>query len=145
MCSSDLYKNERYLYFGKISAIFDDVLNFIPARITGILMCVGALFCGLDCKQAFRIFFRDRKKHASPNAGNPEAACAGALGVELLGDAEYFGKLYRKETVGDPVREVDPEDIKKTRRLMYATSILSLAVMAALRAFAGYCWIRSVG
>lgn len=127
------YKNEKYINFGKASAIFDDVLNFIPARITGFIMCLSAYICGLDGKNAFKIFFRDRKNHVSPNAGNPESACAGALGVQLLGDASYFGEVYKKKTVGDSFREVEDSDIDKTNRLMYVTAILSLIAMLGIR------------
>ncbi len=127
------YKSERYINFGKVSAIFDDILNFIPARITGFVMCMAAFICGLDGKNAFRIFFRDRKNHVSPNAGNPESACAGALRVQLLGDASYFGEVYKKKTVGDPLKEIEGSDIKKTNILMYVTAILSLILTTGVR------------
>ncbi|MDY2960230.1 MAG: adenosylcobinamide-phosphate synthase CbiB [Hornefia sp.] len=128
------YKNEKYLNFGKVSAVFDDILNFIPARITGFIMCIASFLCGLNGKNAFKIFFRDRRNHVSPNAGNPESACAGALGVELLGDASYFGKVYKKKTIGDALKEIENSDIEKTNRLMYASAVLSLILMAGIRA-----------
>lgn len=128
------YKNEKYLNFGKVSAVFDDILNFIPARITGFVMCIASFLCGLNGKNAFKIFFRDRRNHVSPNAGNPESACAGALGVELLGDASYFGKVYKKKTIGDALKEIENSDIEKTNRLMYASAVLSLILMAGIRA-----------
>ena len=128
------YKNDRYLYFGRASAKLDDFLNFIPARLTGLAMCAGAFFTGLDFRSAFRIYRRDRKNHSSPNSAHPESACAGALNVQLGGDAYYFGKLYRKKTIGDDIRPVDSGDIKLAIRLMYAASVicLGLAVMARI-------------
>lgn len=127
------YRNDKYLYFGRASAKFDDVLNFIPARITGIAIIVAAVFSGLDGRNSLKIFKRDRMKHASPNSGNLEAACAGALNIQLGGNACYFGKLYEKETLGDPIREIEPEDIKKTVKLMYGASVISLIIMEAIR------------
>ena len=127
------YKNDRYIDFGRATARFDDLLNFVPARITGFMMCPGAVLAGLDGKAAFRIFRRDRLRHASPNAGNPESACAGALGVRLLGDASYFGKKYRKDTVGDDLRPIEAEDITRSCRLMLTTSALCLGLMCGIR------------
>lgn len=127
------YKNEKYINFGKFSAIVDDILNFIPARITGLAMVIGAFFIGLDGKNAWKIFLRDRHNHASPNSANPESACAGALNIQLAGDAYYFGKLYKKKTIGDDNRPVCPEDIVKSANLMYAASILSLIVFEGVR------------
>src|SRR5699024_619925 len=94
------YKNDKYLYFGWAAARWDDVLNFIPARLSGVLMCLAAWLCGLDGKEAWRIFRRDRKNHKSPNSAHTEAACAGALGVQLAGSNYYFGKLVEKPTIG---------------------------------------------
>lgn len=128
------YKNERYLYFGRISAKLDDVLNFIPARLTGLFMCVGAFFAGFDGRNAFRIFFRDRRNHSSPNSAHPESACAGALGIQLGGDAYYFGKLYKKKTIGDNIRPIENDDVKRAVRLMYGASLLCLIVSCGLRA-----------
>ncbi|WP_330586709.1 adenosylcobinamide-phosphate synthase CbiB [Aminipila terrae] len=95
------YKNDKYLYFGRFAAKLDDVLNFIPARLSGIFMIIASAFCGLDFKNAARIYRRDRTNHASPNSAHTEAVCAGALNVQLAGDAYYFGKLYEKKTIGD--------------------------------------------
>ena len=89
------YKNDRYLYFGRIPAKMDDIFNYIPARITGLLMTAAAFLTGLDGKNAWKIYRRDRRKHASPNAAQTESVCAGALGVQLAGDAVYFGKVYK--------------------------------------------------
>ncbi|HIV80429.1 MAG TPA: adenosylcobinamide-phosphate synthase CbiB [Candidatus Avanaerovorax faecigallinarum] len=127
------YKNDRYLYFGRASAKLDDLLNFIPARLTGLAMCAGAFFTGLDWRTAFRIYRRDRKNHSSPNSAHPESACAGALNIQLGGDAYYFGKLYRKKTIGDDIRPVDSGDIKLAIRLMYAASVICLVLAVAAR------------
>lgn len=128
------YKNERYLYFGRTAARLDDVLNFLPSRISAWLMILAAAILGMDGKNAKRIYLRDRKNHASPNSAQTEAVMAGALRVQLAGDAWYFGKLYKKPTIGDPFRAVEPEDIVRANRLMYLTSALALAVCVILRA-----------
>jgi adenosylcobinamide-phosphate synthase len=127
------YRNERYLRFGTFAAKLDDVLNFLPARLSGILMCAAAGLCGLDSKNALRIFIRDRKKHDSPNSAHTEAATAGALDVQLAGDAWYFGKLHKKPYLGDPIRPVEPEDIPRADRLMLTTSVLVLILLAVIR------------
>ena len=127
------YKNEKYRWFGWASARLDDVLNFIPARLSGLLMCLGAaLLPGCSGRRAWKVFWRDRRKHASPNSAHTEAACAGALGVQLAGDASYFGKIVSKPTLGDPTRPVEPEDIPRACRLMYATAGLFLLMFAGL-------------
>ena len=128
------YKNERYLYFGRTAACLDDVLNFLPSRISAWLMILAAAFLGMDGKNAKRIYLRDRRNHASPNSAQTEAVMAGALRVQLAGDAWYFGELYKKPTIGDPFRAVEPEDIVRANRLMYLTSALALAVCGILRA-----------
>ena len=127
------YKNDRYLYFGRCSAKLDDVANYIPARISGWLMALAAFVCGLDGKNAIRIYRRDRRNHASPNSAQTEAAMAGALDVQLAGNAYYFGKLYEKPTIGDSVRAVEVEDIRKANRLLYATAILGIILCLAIR------------
>ena len=127
------YKNDKYLYFGRIPAKMDDVFNYIPSRVTALFMIVAAFFCGMDGKNAWRIYRRDRRKHASPNAAQTEAVCAGALRVRLAGDAVYFGKLYKKEFIGDSLRPIEPEDIKRTGRLMYVTAVLMLIVFGAVK------------
>ena len=128
------YKNERYLYFGRTAARLDDVLNFLPSRISAWLMILAAAFLGMDGKNVKRIYLRDRRNHASPNSAQTEAVMAGALRVQLAGDAWYFGELYKKPTIGDPFRAVEPEDIVRANRLMYLTSALALAVCGILRA-----------
>lgn len=129
------YKNERYLYFGRTAARMDDVFNFIPARLSALLMTAAACLCRLDGKKAWQIYLRDRHNHASPNAAQTEAVCAGALGVQLAGNAFYFGKLYEKPTIGDPDREICLMDIVSTCRLMYAASFLMLVLGAGIRYF----------
>ena len=122
------YKNDRYRYFGTAAAKLDDVLNFIPSRICGLIMCLAAPLVGLSGKGAWHVFLRDRLKHASPNSAQGEAATAGALGVRLAGPASYFGKIHEKEWIGDDTRPVEPQDISRAVRLMYATSLAMLAL-----------------
>lgn len=127
------YKNDKYRFFGWASARLDDLLNFIPARLSGLLLCLGAaLLPGCSGRRAWTIFWRDRRKHASPNSAHTEAACAGALGVQLAGDASYFGQVVHKPTLGDQVRPVEPEDIPWACRLMYAGAGLLLLLFAVL-------------
>lgn len=129
------YKNDKYMYFGRFAARLDDVVNFIPARISAYLMIAAAFIGGrqFDGKNAYRIFKRDRFNHASPNSAQTESVCAGALRVQLAGDAVYFGKLVKKKYIGDGLREIEYEDIKRANRLMYITAflceLLSVAVM----------------
>lgn len=127
------YKNDKYLYFGRFAAKMDDLFNYIPARLSAFFMILSAFCLGMDGKGALRIYLRDRRKHASPNSAQTEAVCAGALGVQLAGDAYYFGKLYHKETIGDPVREIEAEDIVRAGRLMDGTAVLTLIVLGLLR------------
>lgn len=127
------YKNDRYMYFGTWAARMDDVLNFIPARLGGCIMSSAAFVCGLSGRGAWRIFKRDRKNHKSPNSAHTESAMAGALGIQLAGDAYYFGKLCKKPVIGDALRPARAEDIKLANRLMYTTSVLSLLIFSAVR------------
>lgn len=130
------YKNDKYMYFGRFAARLDDVVNFIPARISAYLMIAAAFIGGrqFDGKNAYRIFKRDRFNHASPNSAQTESVCAGALRVQLAGDAVYFGKLVKKKYIGDGLREIEYEDIKRANRLMYITAflceLLSVSVMS---------------
>lgn len=130
------YKNDKYMYFGRFAARLDDVVNFIPARISAYLMIAASFIGGrqFDGKNAYRIFKRDRFNHASPNSAQTESVCAGALRVQLAGDAVYFGKLVKKKYIGDGLREIEYEDIKRANRLMYITAflceLLSVAVMS---------------
>ena len=127
------YKNEKYLYFGQCAARLDDGVNYIPARLSALLLIAAAFLTGQDGKGAWRIWRRDRRNHASPNSAQTEAVMAGALRVELAGPAYYFGEYYDKPTIGDPARPVVPEDIKRANRLMVLGSILGLLFFAGLR------------
>ena len=129
------YKNEKYLYFGRAAAKLDDAANYFPSRLAGLLWCAAAALTGNSPKGAWRIWRRDRRSHASPNSAQTESACAGALGVQLAGPAYYFGEYYAKPTIGDPLRPIEPEDIRRANRMMYAESVLALAVGLAVRAF----------
>ncbi len=122
------YKNDRYLYFGRAAAKFDDVVNFIPARLSAVLMTLCCPFCGLDMVHAWKIYRRDRYNHSSPNSAHTEAVAAGAMHIRLAGDAYYFGKLYQKPTLGDDDRPVEYEDIKRVNRLLYGTAILAVVL-----------------
>lgn len=133
------YKNEKYRYFGTAAAKLDDALNFIPARLSGLCMIAAACVLGYDAKGARRIFLRDRKKHASPNSAQTESAVAGALNIQLAGNATYFGELYQKPFIGDAIRPIEAEDIKRSVNLMYVSSgivvtggILCTAIMAVI-------------
>ena len=127
------YRNDKYRYFGTFAAKLDDVVNFIPARLSGLLMVLACSFTGFDTKNAWKIFLRDRKKHDSPNSAHTEAATAGALRIQLAGDAWYFGKLHKKQTLGDPLRPIEPEDVPRANRLMTAAAVLALLLGSAVR------------
>ena len=127
------YKNEKYLYFGRAAAKLDDVMNYVPSRISGLLMVASAALTGGDAKRAWHIFCRDRYNHASPNSAQTEAACAGALGLQLAGDAWYFGERYHKPTIGDAVREIEDADIIRANCLMYGAAVLCLVICVIIR------------
>ena len=127
------YKNEKYLYFGRAAAKLDDVANYLPSRIAGLLWAAAAALTGNSASGAWKIWRRDRRKHASPDSAQTESACAGALGVQLAGPACYFGEYYDKPTIGDPLRPIEPEDIRRANRMMYAESLLALATGLAIR------------
>ncbi len=130
------YKNDKYLYFGRIAAKIDDIANFIPARITGfILVPISAFLLGYDYKNSFRIFIRDRLNHASINSGHAEAAYAGALGLQFGGRIKYFGKFYEKMKIGNRTKEFDIEDIKKSIKLLYVTSTIGMVILVY-----GFTW-----
>lgn len=131
------YKNEKYLHFGQFAAKMDDVWNYIPSRISALLMIASAWIFRMDYKRAWAVWKRDRRKHASPNSAQTEAVCAGALQVQLAGDAYYFGKLYPKETIGDDVRPIEPKDILRAGNLMDGAALLTLLVFGLLK----YCMI----
>ena len=128
------YTNEKYIDIGRFAAKFDDVLNFIPSRLTALAMILSAYLLGADGKNAAKIWKRDRRKHASPNSAQTESVCAGALDIRLAGDAYYFGELHKKEFIGDDIRTPESEDIRRANRLMYCTSVIVLIVSTALRA-----------
>ena len=129
------YKNERYMDFGKFSAKIDDVANFIPARITGVLIVAASMILRYNYKNSLKMFIRDRKNHSSPNSAHAEASVAGALGVQFGGRVSYFGKEVDKPVIGDKIKDFELEDIKKNIKIMYITSFLSLAIFSLI--FAG--------
>ena len=130
------YKNDKYLHFGRAAAKLDDVANYIPSRISALLWIVASPLAGGNLKNAWKIWRRDRRNHASPNSAQTESACAGSLGIQLAGPACYFGKRMEKPYIGDAVREIEPEDILRTNRIMIAASvvgvILGLAIHTAI-------------
>lgn len=127
------YKNEKYIDFGRAAAGMDDLWNFIPARFAALLMVCASYLTGLDGSNAWKIFIRDRKKSPSPNSAQTESVCAGALGVTLLGDCTYFGKLHHKEVIGDAYREIEAQDIRRANRLLYVTVLLAVLLLGGLR------------
>ena len=127
------YKNEKYAELGRFAARLDDVLNFVPSRLSALLMIAVCPILRMDVQNAFRIWRRDRRKHASPNSAQTESACAGALHLRLAGDAWYFGELHKKPFIGDDDRPIEPADIRRANRLMYGTSVLMLLISAVIR------------
>ena len=123
------YRNDRYRYFGTGAARLDDVCNFLPARLTALLMILLSGVCGLDR--------RDRYCHASPNSAQTESAMAGALGIQLGGDAWYFGQLHKKKTIGDSLRPVEPADIPSAIMLMTVVSDVAVGLAVILLAWIG--------
>ena len=126
------YKNERYQYFGTFSARMDDIIQFIPARLTALLMMIASIFLHYDTKNAFKIFKRDRYKHASMNSAQSEATAAGALDIQLAGDAIYGGIVKEKPFMGDPIKLIDKDDIVRANRLLYMTSFIAFFIIAFL-------------
>ena len=126
------YKNDRYLYFGRAAAKLDDAANFLPARLSALAMIAAAPILKLDGRNAFRIWKRDRRKHASPNSAQTESVAAGALHIELAGPASYFGKVLEKPTIGDSDRPIEPVDVRRTSKLMYGASVLLLVLSEAV-------------
>ena len=126
------YKNDKYINFGRYAAKLDDIANFIPARLSGILMIAGSFAGGYDYRNAAKIFKRDRFNHASPNSAQTESVMAGALDIQLAGDAWYFGKRYEKPTIGDHIRDVESEDIKRADRLLYITAFITVMLSAGI-------------
>jgi adenosylcobinamide-phosphate synthase len=128
------YKNERYIDFGKCAARLDDILNFIPSRISAVLMICASFLLRMDYKNAAKIFKRDRLKHASPNSAQTESVCAGALDLRLAGDAWYGGVLFKKDFIGDEIKEINYHDIRRANRLMTCTGVLSFLIAMVFRA-----------
>lgn len=122
------YKNDKYYYLGFASAKIDDIANYIPARLGVILLSLGSLFAGFNFRNALKIGIRDRKNHKSPNCAFSEGAVAGALGIQLGGTNVYFGKEVYKPTIGDKTREIEIEDIVRTNKIMYSSSIISIII-----------------
>ena len=127
------YKNEKYINFGKPAAVLDDILNYIPARISAYLMLASTIFSDFNTMNAWRIYRRDRYNHASPNSAHTEAVAAGALEVQLAGDTYYFGKLYPKKTIGDEIRKVECEDIKRANIMLYQTACLGMVLFGVIK------------
>ena len=131
------YKNDKYLYFGRCAAKLDDLANYLPARISGWLMVAASFFSGMNGKNAAKIYKRDRRNHASPNSAQTEAAMAGALEIQLAGNAYYFGKLYEKPTIGDDKRKIEAEDIRRANQMLYGTAVIAVLVFTML--YIGIC------
>ena len=131
------YKNEKNLYFGRFAAKLDDVVNFIPSRVAALLMIVASFLPGkrFSGTGAWKIWRRDSRKHASPNSAQTESVCEGSLGIQLAGDASYFGKTVKKPTIGDALRPVEPEDIRYANVLLYRMAFLGMAVCLSLLYF----------
>ena len=127
------YKNETYFDFGRYAAKLDDAVNWLPSRLTALLMTAAAwLLPGFDGRGAWRIWRRDRRKHPSPNSAQTESVCAGALQLQLAGPAYYGGVLHQKPFIGDPLRPIEPADIQRSILLMYATAVLFLLAGSAV-------------
>lgn len=124
------YKNDKFLYFGRCAAKLDDLANLIPARITGLVMIVASYFLNMNTRGAWKIFWRDRYNHLSPNSAMTESVTAGALDIQLGGDHFYFGKLVHKDTIGDDIRPVRPDDIIAANNLLYMTAVISLLLFS---------------
>lgn len=139
------YKNEKYLYFGRCAAKLDDVVNFLPARISAYSMIIACIFAGrsFDTRRAFKIYRRDRRNHASPNSAQTESVCAGALGIQLAGDASYFGQVVHKPYIGDATRPVEYEDIKRANRLLYISTFMQWLIWVVILFYSmlGFLWL----
>lgn len=133
------YQNEKYQYFGTAAAKLDDIVNYLPARISALLMICTAFLMGMNGKNAWKIFIRDRYNHKSPNSAQTESVMAGALGVQLAGDAWYFGTLHKKPTIGDPIRKIEMEDIRRSHKLMFGTEILAVLLFGVGK------WVAMIG
>ena len=127
------YVEPPYKNIGLVPAKMDDAVNFIPARISALLMLVAGGILRLDVKNGWKIFCRDRFNHASPNSAQTESVCAGLLGLRLAGDAWYHGVLHKKKYIGDALREIEHEDIPRAGRLLYVTAMLALLLCSMMK------------
>ena len=127
------YVEPPYKNIGLVPARLDDVMNFLPARLSALLMLAAGALLGMDAKQGWKIFRRDRFNHASPNSAQTESVCAGLLGLRLAGDAWYYGVLHKKPYIGDALRDIEHRDIPRACRLLYGTSFLALAVCGGIK------------
>ena len=137
------YKNDKYIYFGRAAAKTDDLLNYLPARVSAYLMIIAAAIKSYHPQNAWKIYRRDRYNHASPNSAHTEAVTAGALEVQLAGDAYYFGTLYHKKTIGDDIRPIETKDIKKANELLYMTAFLGMLLFGGIKLLILY-WISFI-
>lgn len=131
------YKNERYIKFGRFAAKLDDIANYIPSRISAYLMIFASKIMGYNSRNAYRIFKRDSRNHASPNSAQTESVVAGALEIQLAGDAYYFGKLYKKPFIGDGIKPIKYDNIVDSIKLMYMTSVISAVLFVGLKVAVG--------
>lgn len=127
------YRNEKYLHFGWASARFDDVLNYIPARLTAIFIALAGVILKLDVKHGLKMLKRDRHNHSSPNSAYPESITAGLLGIQLGGKATYFGETSLKPTMGDALKNIEVSDLKSTANILYVTSLVGFLLMLGVR------------
>lgn len=127
------YKNEKYIKFGYFPAKLDDLFNYIPARVTGILIIISSFFLKRDYKNSFKIYKRDRYNHTSPNSAHPEAAMAGALDIQLGGANYYFGKIVEKPVIGDKIKEIEINDVKKTAEILYLSAGMGFILMVIIK------------
>lgn len=131
------YKNDRYINFGRFAAKIDDIANYIPSRISAYLMIFASKIMGCNSRNAYRIFKRDSRNHASPNSAQTESVVAGALEIQLAGDAYYFGKLYKKPFIGDSIKPIKYDNIADSIKLMYMTSVISAVLFVGLKVAVG--------
>ena len=131
------YKNDRYKNFGRFAAKLDDIANYIPSRISAYLMIFASKIMGCNSRNAYRIFKRDSRNHASPNSAQTESVVAGALEIQLAGDAYYFGKLYKKPFIGDSIKPIKYDNIADSIKLMYMTSVISAVLFVGLKVVVG--------
>ena len=127
------YKNEKYIKFGYFPAKLDDLFNYIPARVTGIFIIISSFFLKRDYKNSFKIYKRDRYNHTSPNSAHPEAAMAGALDIQLGGANYYFGKIVEKPVIGDKIKEIEINDVKKTAEILYLSAVMGFILMVIIK------------